>query len=151
MTFRGTFEHTLDAKHRLTMPAKYRADLSGPLVIAFTPGAVSGSEADCLSIWPLADYDAYAQAALANINPLSPTAQALRRTLNHNSWDAELDSANRLMIPARAMTLAALTKEVVIAGSDKCLEVWDRERHASYNTAILAQFPQIVERFDHTD
>ena len=64
MIFRGTFEHALDAKHRLTVPAKYRAALAGGVVLAFSPETEAGS-ARSLSLWPAEDYDAFASAALS--------------------------------------------------------------------------------------
>lgn len=152
MIFRGTFEHALDAKHRLTVPAQYRAALAGKLVIALSPETAPGSEMRSLAIWPsLEAYDAYTNAALSRMNPLSPVARELRRTLYNNSWEVELDSANRLMIPAPALAYAGLIKEVTITGSGDCLEVWDRAAFAKYNEASLARFPEITASFDHTD
>ena len=150
MIFRGTFEYALDAKHRLTVPAKYRAALAGGVVLAFSPETEAGS-ARSLSIWPAEAYDSYVQSALANTNPLSPRARDLRRALYNNSWEMELDSANRLMIPAPAMGFAGLDKEVVVTGSGDCLEVWDRKAHAEYNEGVLARLPEIAASFDHTD
>jgi MraZ protein len=151
LTFRGTFEYALDAKHRLTVPAKYRAALAGGVVLAFSPETEMGSEMKSLSIWPAEAYDSYAQDALTGINPLSPKARDLRRVLYNNSWELELDSANRLMIPGPAMGYAGLAKEVVITGSGECLEVWDRAAHSKYNEGVLARFPEIAASFDHTN
>jgi MraZ protein len=149
LIFRGTFEYALDAKHRLTVPAKYRAALAGGVVLAYSPETEAGS-ARSLSIWRTEDYDAYAEAALANENPLLPHTRKMQRLLNNNSFDLELDSANRLMIPAKALSFAGLTKDVVITGSGPCLEVWDRAAYESYNEAALANFPEIAASFDHT-
>ena len=107
MIFRGTFEHALDAKHRLTVPAKFRAALAGGVVLAFLPELEEGA-ARSLSIWPSADYDAFASASLEGMNPLAPRAQFLRKALYGNSFDLELDSANRLVIPQPAREFAGL-------------------------------------------
>ena len=150
MIFRGTFEHALDAKHRLTVPAKYRAALAGGVVLAFSPETETGSTRS-LAIWPAESYDEYAEAALKGTNPLSPRAREMQRILFNNSFDLELDSANRIMIPAKAMEFAGLSKEVVITGSGPCLEVWDRAAYESYNAGALSRFPEIAASFDHTD
>ena len=51
MAFRGTFDFTLDAKNRLTVPAKFRAVLADGVVLARGAGA-------CVEVWPQADYEA---------------------------------------------------------------------------------------------
>ncbi len=150
MNFRGTFEYALDAKSRLTVPAKYRAPLAAGVVLTLSP-AVGDSGACSLSVWPAADYDAFAQEALKGLNPISAKARALQHALYGNSWDIEPDSAHRLMIPAPARDYAGLTKEVVITGSGQFLEVWDRAAHAAYNESLLARLPEIAASFDSVD
>ena len=149
MIFRGTFEHSLDAKHRLTVPAKYRAELAGGVVLALSPPAVPGAP-KTISIWTPAGYDSYAQTALAGVHPLSPRARDLHHVLYGNSWELELDSANRLMIPGPALAFANLTKDVTITGGGDRLEVWDRAVYASHNEDVLARYHEIAESFDHT-
>ena len=72
-------------------------------------------------------YDAFTEPTLAGLNPSSPTARELKRFFFNASFDTELDSANRVMIPTTAASsYAGLDKEVVVTGSGECLEVWDR-------------------------
>jgi MraZ protein len=150
LIFRGTFEHALDAKYRLTVPAKFRAGLAGRLVLAITP-PTEESNARSLSIWPADAFDEFAELALKSLHPLSPRAEVLRNALYANSWDTELDSANRLMIPQPARDFVGLGKDVVITGAGNSLQVWDRGAYAAYNAGILARFPEIAASFDHTD
>ncbi len=149
MIFRGTFEHSLDAKHRLTVPARYRAALAGGAVLAVSPETEPGAPRS-VAIWIPEDYDAYTTAALAGLNPLSPRARDLKRFFFNNSHEVELDSANRLMIPVPLLAYAGLDKEVVVTGSGECLEIWDRAAHAAYNEGVLSRFTEIAASFDHT-
>jgi MraZ protein len=149
LIFRGTFEHTLDAKHRLTVPAKYRAALSEGVVLAVSPETEPGTPRS-IAIWTHEAYQAYTEAALAGLNPLSPTARELKRVLFGNSHEVEPDSANRVMIPPPLMSYASLDKEVVVTGAGECLEVWDRATHAAYNEGALSRFSEIAASFDHT-
>ena len=149
MLFRGTFEHTLDAKHRLTIPAKFRGALADGAVLAISPATSEGGTR-AVAIWTAADYEEYARAALAQLNPLSNDARDMKRILFNNSHDVELDSANRVMIPPRFLKFAGLDKDVVITGSGECLEVWDRAAHAAYDETSIDRFSEIAARFDHT-
>jgi MraZ protein len=150
LIFRGTFEHTLDAKHRLTVPSKFRVGLKAGLVL----GAAPETNADAprsLAIWTLPDHETYTDSALEGLNPLSPQARELKRVLFGSSFETDLDSANRVMIPANLMDWAGLDKDVTLTGSGECLEIWDREAYGAYNQDLLARFPEIAARFDHTD
>ena len=143
MVFRGTFEHSLDAKHRLTVPAAFRAALSGRLVLAFSHETKPGTPR-AIAVWPQEQYDHYASAVLSGRVPISPEARELQRFLFNNSHESELDSANRVMIPPTMLRYAGLDKEVVVTGSGEFLEVWDREAYAAYNEDLLARFSEIA-------
>ena len=149
MIFRGTFEHALDAKHRLTVPAKFRATLANGVVLAVSPETTPGTPRS-ISIWTPEAFDAFTSAALDGLNPLSSPARELKRVLNNNSHDTELDSANRVMIPAPLMRYAGLDKDVVVTGSGECLEVWDRAAYTAYNEGALARFPDLAESVGNT-
>jgi len=149
LIFRGTFEHSLDAKHRLTIPSKFRAALAGGVVLAANPETAEGGPRS-LSIWTEEAYDEYTRAALAATHPLSSRARDLKRYFFNLSHDAELDSANRVMIPAKLMRYAGLDKEVVIVGSGECLEVFDRAKYEAYSEDVLTRAPDLAASFGDT-
>ena len=149
LTFRGTFEHALDAKHRLTIPAKFRGALANGVVLAasneLTPGAPRA-----VAIWTPEEYDAFTTSTLAGLNPASPKARELKRFFFNASFDTELDSANRVMIPPHLMNYASLQKEVMVTGSGECLEVWDRARYAQNFEEVLTRIPDIAASLGDT-
>ena len=149
MTFRGTFEHALDAKHRLTIPAKFRGALADGVVLApsheLQPGAPR-----TIAIWTPRDYDDFTRTALEGLNPMGPKARELKRFFYNASFDTELDAANRVMIPAPLMEYAGLQKEVVVTGSGECLEVWDRTRYAENFEEVLTRIPDIAASLGNT-
>jgi MraZ protein len=149
LTFRGTYEHSLDAKHRLTVPAKFRATLADGVVLAISPEIETGATRS-IAIWTADAYDAYTASALNSLNPLAPQARQLKRALFNNSFDTELDSANRVMIPNRFLSYAGIGKDVVVTGSGECLEVWDRATYEAYNEDVLSRFPEIAASLGHT-
>ena len=149
LTFRGTFEHALDAKHRLTVPAKFRAALSGGVVLAASP-ETNSTAPRTIAIWTPQDYERYTDAVLAGVNPLSPRARELQRFFNNFSHDTELDSAYRVMMPSSLMRYAGLGREVVVTGSGPFLEVWDRGAYQAYSDDVLLRIPDIAASFADT-
>lgn len=137
MAFRGTFEYNLDAKNRLTIPAKLREALVGALVLA------QGIE-DCVALWRTEEYEAYVESSFQGLHPLSPESRQLKRYFAANALDTELDSAGRIMIPPFLVEHARLEKAVVITGAVDCLEIWDRAAWAAYNEDISARAPEIA-------
>ena len=149
MIFRGTFEHALDAKHRLTVPAKFRASLAGGVVLAASHEVVPGSGRS-VSIWTPEAYEAFTAQTLSGMNPLSPAARELKRFFFNSSFDSELDSANRLMIPPTLMRYAGLDKDVIVTGSGECIEVWDSAAYDTYREDVLTRIPDIAARLGDT-
>jgi MraZ protein len=149
IAFRGTFEHTLDAKHRLTIPAKFRATLSGGVVLAASPETTKDAPRS-IAIWTPEAYDAYTSATLEGLNPMSATARDLKRFFFGFSHDTELDSANRVMITPKLMEYATLDKDVVVIGSGECLEVFDRGRYAPYSVDVETRIPDLAASLGDT-
>lgn len=149
MIFRGTFEHSLDAKNRLTVPARYRTHLAGDLVLALAPSAETDG-APCLELWKADDHAEFAASALAGLNPISPTAKRLRAMFYTNAWDCELDAAHRLVIPPIAREFARIERDVVINGLGQCVQIWSRAAFSAYNVSVLDGYAEIAQSFDHT-
>ena len=142
MAFRGTFDFTLDAKNRLTVPARFRAALADGVVLARGAGA-------CVEVWPQAEYESQHGRALEGLNPLSREYKELKRHLFGSASDTELDAAGRVMVPAVLLEHGALRKEVVVTGAGDCLEVWDRGAWTDYNAALSVELPDITAAFGH--
>jgi MraZ protein len=142
VAFRGTFDYSLDAKNRLTVPSKFRASLSDGVILAM------GIE-KCIAVWTPTAFEAYTEAALADMHPLSTAAVKLNRFFSANSYDTELDSAGRVMVPKPMLEHAGLRKEVVVTGTGTHLEVWDRAAWAEYNAGLGDDVSKITEALGH--
>ncbi len=149
MIYRGTFEHALDAKHRLTVPAKFRAALAGGVVLAASHEVSEGSPRS-VSIWTPDAYETFTTATLDGLNPLTPRARELKRFFFNSSFDSELDSANRVMIPPPLMRYAELGKDVIVTGSGECIEVFDRGAYDRYSQDVLTRIPDIAASLGDT-
>jgi len=143
MAFRGTFDYSLDAKNRLTVPARFRTALAEGVVLA------KGLEA-CVTLWPVKAFDEFAQAALEGLHPVAPERAQLKRFFNANSLDTELDSAGRVGIPPFLLEHAGLSKEVVVTGADDALEIWDRAAWSTYNAQLSSAVHDFTASLGHT-
>jgi MraZ protein len=149
LSFRGTFDHTLDAKHRLTIPARFRGALGNGVVLAAAHEVEAGGPRT-VSVWSPEDYERYTSSTLAGLNPASRTARELKRFFFNASYDTELDSANRVMIPPQLIAYAGLDKDVVVTGSGDCLEVWDRQRYAQNFEQVMTRMPDLTASLGDT-
>ena len=114
--FLGEFVHTIDEGGRLTIPARFRADLAEGLVV--TRGLDR-----CLAIYPLEEWTELADKVSAL--PLTDRrARAFRRLVFASASDASLDRQGRLLIPPRLREYADLDSEVVVTGLNTYIEVW---------------------------
>lgn len=139
--FRGTFDHTLDAKNRLTVPARYRDE--------FEQGAVLAMPWDgrpCVWLWRAGEYDDFTSGALGALAPLSAERSELERFVYGKSQEVELDRAGRIMIPGFLAGHASLSKEVRVIGAGTRLELWSRERWESDSAGIDARIPEVISR-----
>lgn len=139
--FRGTFDHTLDAKNRLTVPARYRAALADGVVLAMPVDLKP-----CVGVWRPQEYDAYTRRALAELPPLSPRLAELERFFYGSSHDTELDAAGRIMVPGFLGEHAALAKEVVVVGAGDRMELWDRSAWAEHRSTLLSGVAEVTAR-----
>ena len=144
VAFRGTFDHTLDAKNRLTVPARYRAVLSDGVVLALPVDLKP-----YVGVWRPQDYERYTERSLAELPPLSSRLTELERFFYGSSQDSDLDAAGRIMVPGFLSEHAVLGKEVVVVGAGERLELWDRAAWSEHRPALLGSVAEITARVDH--
>jgi MraZ protein len=144
VAFRGTFDHTLDAKNRLTVPARYRAALSEGVVLAMPVDLKP-----YVGVWRPQDYERYTERSLSELPPLSSRLTELERFFYGSSHDIDLDAAGRIMVPGFLGEHAKLSKEVVVVGAGDRLELWDRTSWNEHRPALLGSVAEITARVDH--
>ena len=114
----GEYEHALDDKNRVTLPARFRQ--------AFTEGIFVGRGIDpCLLVYPPGGWNRFVEQHLANLDPLSREARQMSRFLFSGATETELDKQGRIMVPPPLLEHAGLRREVVVAGVRDHLELWD--------------------------
>jgi MraZ protein len=131
MAFRGNFEHTLDAKNRLTIPSKLRDQLGTEIVIG-------QSLEECAAIWTTDGFDAYTERFLRDLHPLSEEARSINLYFNANSFDGELDKSGRAMVPAGLLQHAGIEKEVIVVGAYDHVQLWSPDKWAARSADVDA-------------
>jgi MraZ protein len=115
----GTFEHTIDDKNRLTLPARFRR--------AFVDGVVVTRGVDgCLDAYTQPEWHKLVETRLSALDPLSKEGRRMRRYFFTGAVEADLDRQGRVMLPSPLLEHAKLGRDVVVAGVDDHLEIWDR-------------------------
>jgi MraZ protein len=123
--FLGDYQHTLDAKGRVSLPAKFRAEMTGKLVIA------KGLDS-CLYVYPADDYTTFVKDLLEK-EDFDPRIRKVRRFFTTGAVEAELDSAGRISLPANLREYAKLAKDVAVTGNGNRMEIWAAESWNAYN------------------
>ena len=141
--FRGTFDHTLDAKNRLTVPSRYRSALADCVVLAMPVDL-----RPCVGVWRPEEYETYTARALAELPPLSSRLSELERFFYGSSHDAELDAAGRIMIPGSLRESAQLVKDVIVVGVGDRLELWDKAAWGQHRSTLLSGVAEVTARVD---
>jgi MraZ protein len=120
MSFLGEFEHSLDEKGRVILPADFRPPLAA--------GAVLGIQlAGCLSVWTKEEFDQVAAGVQAQART-STTGATAARFFFANAKEFTPDAQGRVAIPQKLRDFARLERELVIVGVENRIEIWDRSR-----------------------
>jgi MraZ protein len=137
--FYGEYEHTIDEKSRLTLPARFRSLLAGGVVLT------RGLDA-CVDVYPLAEWESRVRARIAELDSFSREARQLKRHVFAGATEEEPDRQGRVLVPPALLRHAALAKEVVISGVDDHLEIWDRAAWAEHLKAVEGSADDVAER-----
>jgi transcriptional regulator MraZ len=136
--FYGEYEHTLDEKHRLTLPARFRHSLAGGVVLA------RGIERN-IDVYP-SDTWHENMVRIAELDSLSREAREMKRYVFAGAAVAELDRQGRVLLPQHLGEHAGIGKDVVVAGVHDHVEIWDRAAWTAHLNAIEGSAGDVAER-----
>jgi len=125
--FLGQYKHALDSKGRVILPVKLRK--LDELVKSFV--LTIGME-NCISVYPSEIWDQQAE-EYKSIPWNDPNGRTFKRGMFSNATPVEPDRQGRIGIPSHLREYAGIKKEVVIAGMNDHLEIWDREKWAEFS------------------
>src|SRR5438132_3813560 len=140
----GEYEHTLDEKNRLILPAKFRQ--------AFARGCVLTRGFDpCIYAYPAEDWQRLVEERLGSLDPLSREARRLQQFFFSGAAEVELDRQGRVMIPSALIERGGLRKELVVAGLGDRLEIWDRAAWREQLKEVEGSVEDVAERLVRHD
>ncbi|MFD1430918.1 MULTISPECIES: division/cell wall cluster transcriptional repressor MraZ [Lacticaseibacillus] len=133
----GEFHHSLDAKGRLIIPAKFRDELNPTFVLT------RGMDG-CLFGYPLSEWEKL-QEKLAALPLTKKDARTFTRFLYSAATECELDRQGRVNIPKSLIGHAGIEKECVLVGVSNRIEVWSAERWQDFADKAEENFDDISE------
>jgi MraZ protein len=139
--FQGASALSLDAKGRMSIPAKHRDALSiqceGRVTLTKHPDG-------CLLFFPRPVWENHREQIAAW--PMS--ARAWQRIFLGNASDVEMDTAGRILIAPELRSAAGLARDVMLLGMGSHFEIWDAARHeTSEAQAVAGGMPDVLNNF----
>jgi len=135
--FIGEYNHNLDDKGRLAVPAKFRALLKGGAVV--TKGLDN-----CLFLYTKKEWQELA-AKLAKLPISQANTRAFARLMLAGAMDVDFDNQGRIMLPEYLRKFAGLKKNLIVAGLYDRLEIWDEAAWNKYKKGTEKKSTAIAE------
>ena len=134
----GEFQHALDDKGRLTVPAKFREGLGEDFVI--TRGLDR-----CLFAYPRTAWNALEE-RVKSLPTEQPEVRAFVRLLFSGAVVAELDKQGRVGLPQQLRSYAEIDRDAVITGASTRVEIWSAGKWAEYSSKFESAYSEIAEK-----
>jgi MraZ protein len=138
--FFGEFEYRIDEKGRMPLPPRFRPYLKDGLMLT------QGLE-KCLTIYTMAEWKKLAESIAASHLPASKM-RALGRAMFASAYQLTLDGQGRINLPCNLREYACISEDVVVAGLNNYLEVWDKGQWEAARSAGQEQAWQIIESLE---
>ena len=136
--FRGRFEHTIDAKGRISIPSRFREILGKK----YDDRLVITNFDHCLVAFPYEEWSLLEQ-KVGTFSLMKKETSAFFRFFYSSAMDCEIDKQGRLLIPQTLRDYASLQKDVVLVGEGKRIEIFAKERWLEEARKAEENFDQI--------
>lgn len=134
----GQYEHTIDSKKRLALPAKFRGELGDKVIIT------KGVE-NCLVVYTQKEWETISL-KLGNLPISQAEARSFARIILAGAMEVSLDKLGRILVPDYLKDYADLKKNVVICGLSNRLEIWDSTKWDLYRKNAEKGVEEIVSK-----
>jgi MraZ protein len=137
--FIGTYEHTIDEKSRVTLPARFREGMGEGVVLA---RGLDGN----VAVYPRETWTMTVEARISALDPLSREARELRRFFFSGAAESKVDRQGRILVPAVLTRHAGLERDVIVAGNYDHLELWQPAAWEQHLHAVEGSAEHAAER-----
>ena len=137
--FLGQYDHSIDDKSRLTLPARFRDALADGVVIS---KGLDGS----VDVYPKAAWNVTVAERIGQLDPLLPDTRTMQRLFFGGASEDTPDKQGRVLLPGPLLRYGKLTKDVTVVGSNDHLEIWDRTAWAERLEGIEGSADHVAER-----
>lgn len=134
----GEYQHSIDNKKRLAVPAKLRKEVGEKAVL--TRGLNN-----CLAIYPMSEWQKLTE-KLSQLPMGQGDSRGFSRIMFSGAVEVELDQLGRILVPDYLKNYADLKQKVIIAGVVNRLEIWDEERWNNYKAEMEKNTDMIAEK-----
>jgi MraZ protein len=135
----GEFRNSVDEKGRLSFPAKLRGELAGSTFV-LTQGVDK-----CLWLFAPEQWEVLSQKLMESTSLFQAKARLVQRRILAPAQEVEIDKLGRISIPQSLREWAGLTKDCVILGITKYIEIWDAEEYRKYWDEKESEFREATE------
>jgi len=138
--FFGEFQYRVDDKGRMPIPPRFRHELKDGLII------MEGVD-KCLTVYSLSEWKKLSSDTALK-TPGSVTSEKMRRLnrfLYASSFSLLIDGQGRISLPAPLKEYAGITDEVIVAGANNYIEIWNKEQWEAEKALVREQAWQIIE------
>ena len=142
--FRGRYEYVIDSKGRISIPSKFKEILSQE----YDDRLVITNYDHCLVVFPYQEWSLIEE-KVKNLPALSKDARDFFRFFYSSGIDCEMDKHGRVLIPQSLRDYANLQKDVVLVGSGKKIEIWNKERWAEEFRKSQENFDRVTDTLSH--
>jgi len=134
----GEYIHTMDSKHRLSLPSKFRKEL-GKVVV------VTRGFDHCLFIYSRNEWKKFTT-SLGELSMGQSDSRALNRFLLGGAVEVEVDHSGRILVPDFLTSFAGLDEKVIVTGVNNRVELWDEKAWRTYTSTVEKQADALAER-----
>ncbi len=138
--FFGEFEYRIDEKGRVPIPPRFRRELKEGVVL--TPGVER-----CITAYPLSEWKKLA-ATLTTGSVTRSKLRRLNRAIFATAFSLNIDGQGRIALPVPIRQYAGIEDEVIIAGANNYLELWNKEQWEAEKAISQEQTWQIIESLE---
>ena len=138
----GTFQHTIDGKGRLSIPAKFREVLTAH---SDKPPILTIAVDSCLALFPYPEWEAIQEKVKKSIE-MNSSLRRFLRVLHSRAMPSPLDRQGRILISPILRKYAALEGETCVIGAENRVEIWNPDRWAAEEIATLSNSVDLQEK-----